>query len=128
MTETLYTEVTGGTVILAGQRGTLTGLQTQRRIGTVDGIDTVAAFVRLDGPVDADGRYLAPGPMLYVTLGAKVAHCTCLVVGDSPHRSWCPSSTGRTVYQEVTGWRVIDRDEFDRINELDVLRADMGWK
>lgn len=29
---------------------------------------------------------------------------------------------------EVTAHRAIDRDEFDRLNGLDVLRAELGWK
>lgn len=101
-TATLYTEVTGTTAILADQRGTVTGLHTHPAHGTL------GAFVRLDGPVDAEGRYIAPGAMLYVTLGARV--------GERGER------------HEVTGWRVINRDEFDRILELDTLRADLGWK
>lgn len=101
-THTIYTEVTGTTAYLAGQRGTVTGLHTHPAHGTL------GAFVRLEGPTDAAGRFIAQGPMLYVALGAK-----------SGDRGQC---------HEVAGWRVIDRDEFDRINELDTLRADLGWK
>lgn len=100
--ETLYAEVTGTTCYLNEQRGTVTGLHTHPVQGTL------GAFVRLDGPVDERGVYLAPGPMVYVTLGQRV--------GDRGER------------HEVTGWRVIDRDEFDRINTLDELRRDLGWK
>lgn len=57
----------------------------------------VGAFVKLD---ERD-------VMLYVTLG--------LACGD------------RGAWHEVASAREIDRDEFDRINTLDVLRREMGW-
>lgn len=108
-TNTIYTETTGTTVLLDGQRGTLTGLHRTIRPGvTAPTFDTVGAFVRLDGPTDPAGRYMTQGPMLYVALGAQV--------GDRGER------------HEVTGWRVIDRDEFDRITELNTLRVATGWK
>jgi hypothetical protein len=52
------------------------------------------------------GSYITPGAMLYVTLGSKT----------------------NATHHEVKTWRVIDRDEFDRINDLDILRRDLGWK
>lgn len=97
----IYTTTTGGTVYLNGQRGTLTGLKSEGHTFT-------HAFVRLDGPVDNDGTYIAPGPMLYVTLGGR-------------------KDEGANTWREAVSWRVIDRDEFDRINEIDTLRRDLGW-
>jgi hypothetical protein len=64
-----------------------------------EGPHVVAAFVKV--PV-CDGS----GPMLFVRLGRNV---------DETHR-------------EVVSVRPIDRDEFDRLNTLDTLRHDLGWR
>lgn len=98
---TIYTEATGTTCYLGGQRGTVTGLHTHPAHGVL------GAFIRLDGPTDAAGVYMAPGPMLYADLGRATGE--------------------RGQYHEVTAWRVIDRDQFDRITGLDTLRRDLGW-
>lgn len=52
--------------------------------------------------------HLDEGGMLYVTLGAAR--------GD------------RSQWREVATSRRIDRDEFDRLTEIDTLRRDMGWR
>lgn len=103
--QTIYTETTGCTVILGDQRGTLTELHHE---GVGDHRRTVGAFVRLDGPVDAEGRCIAQGPMLYVTLGK--------VTGN------------RGQDHEVTGWRVVTRDDFDHIVGIEDFRASCGWR
>lgn len=99
--DTLYTETTGTTCYVAGQRGTVTGLQ--RDLGRI-----VGAFVKLDGPTDTEGRYTGAGALLLVELG----HAT----GD------------RGAWHTVTGSRPIDRAEFDRLTGLDSLAHDLGWR
>lgn len=98
----LYVETTGTTCYLAGQRGTVTGLHTHPAHGVL------GAFVQLEGPTDAAGTYLAPGPVLYVELGAAE--------GD------------RGQWREATSWRVLDRDGFDQLTGLDTLRTELGWR
>lgn len=48
------------------------------------------------------------GPMLYARLGR--------ITGDKGD------------HREVTSLRAIDRDEFDRLEGLDTLRRDLGWR
>ena len=66
-----------------------------------EGRHLVGAFVHC--PIK-DGK----GPTLYVELGK--------ITGE------------RGEHREVTSYRVIDREEFDRLNTLDQLRRDLGWR
>jgi hypothetical protein len=66
-----------------------------------EGRHLVGAFVHC--PIK-DGK----GPMLYVELGK--------ITGE------------RGEHREVTSYRVIGREEFDRLNTLDQLRRDLGWR
>lgn len=77
---------------------------------------TVVGFThnRLDatGPVAIyreDGAFLRldAGGMLYIELGERAGR--------------------RGQYAEITSWRQIDRDEFDRLTGLAEVRASMGW-
>lgn len=52
--------------------------------------------------------HLDSGQMLHVALGRST--------GD------------RDQWHAVRSFREIDRDEFDRLTEIDVLRRDMGWR
>lgn len=72
---------------------------------------TVTAVVREPGlrnTVRAAFVHLDCGDMLYVTLGRPT--------GD------------RDAWHEVRLSRRIDREEFDRLNTLDQLRRDLGWR
>lgn len=105
----IYTETLGTNCLLGGQHGIVTGLirapaGTSRDVRPRKPTD---AFVKLEGPVDTQGRFIAPGHMLHLILGA--------------------ARGARLQRSDVTGWRVIDRDEFDRLNDLDTLRRDLGW-
>lgn len=63
-----------------------------------DGRHTVGAFIKV--PIQ-DGQ----GPVLYARLGRTIK--------------------GK---REIVSTRHIGRDEFDRLNELDTLRRDLGWR
>lgn len=115
-TTNFVTALRGCSASLAGQRGTVTG--THIELGRLS-----AVFVKLDGPHDAHGFYIASGPMLFVTLGRQ---CTVGEVSGVPAH-WKGDRDRLTDTYEVTGWRVIDRDEFDRIHDLDEVRRDLGW-
>lgn len=110
--DTIYTEVTGTTCRVNGERGTVTGfmLEVGKKVG---------AFVKLD----------ERSAMLYVELGAQVAACSCgrPDLGLDGHHVQCNVTTGRSVHHEVTAAREIDRDEFDRITGLDEARREWGW-
>lgn len=104
----IYTESLGTNCVLGGQQGIVTGLIRESRGTSRDEWrKPTDAFVKLEGPADAQGRFIAPGPMLHVSLGEAT--------GD------------RRQHSEVLGWRVIDRDEFDHLNDLDTLRRELGW-
>ena len=108
---TIYTEVTGTTCYLDGRRGTAVGFK--HGIGHhLDGV-----FVSM-----------AEGGMRYAEVGARVAKCSCGFKDFNldAHRETC-TITGRKTSHEVTSHRVIDRDEFDRLNGLDALRTELGW-
>lgn len=80
-------------------RGMVVGFTTNRRV-IIDGvIQNVidGAFIRVDGTTT----------ILYVELGE--------LSGD------------RSDYREILGWRVIDRDEFDRLTGIADARTAMGW-
>lgn len=110
-TDTINVLNASTTAVLNGQRGTLIELHKEPRPGTTGPwFVVIGAFVRLDGPHDHAGRFMTPGPMLYVTLREEVRSAF-----EVPER-------------DVTGWRVIDRDEFDRLTGLDVLRCNLGWR
>lgn len=68
-----------------------------------DGPHVVGAFAAIPPRHHESGE---PVRMLHVTLGKTV--------GDD--------------LREVVGTRFIDRDEFDRMTELDTLRHDLGWR
>lgn len=36
--------------------------------------------------------------------------------------------SGQPIWHEVIGSREIDRDEFDRLNHMDSVRHEMGWR
>ena len=112
--DTIYTETPGTTCYLDGARGAVTGLNTTTGINARH----IGAFISM-----------ASGGMRYAELGDLIATCTC---GSEPlglveHHDRCNLSTGRKTHQEVTAHRLIDRDEFDRLNGLDTLRAELGW-
>jgi hypothetical protein len=72
---------------------------------------TVTAIVRdpgLRNTVRAAFVHLDSGPMLYVVLGSACGE--------------------RGTWHDVRSSRRIDREEFDRLNTLDQLRRDMGWR
>lgn len=96
---TIYTGHTGCSVEIDGEHGRLTGLHK-------DGKHIVGAFVHV--PPESS-VHQAPGHMLYVALGRKVID-------------------GAGERHEVFSARLIDRDEFDRLNTLDQLRRDLGWQ
>jgi len=64
-----------------------------------EGPHVVGAFIKV--PI-VDGA----GPMLYAQLGRTVDE----------------------TLREIVSVRAIDRDEFDRLNTLDELRRDLGWR
>lgn len=72
------------------------------------GRGTVTGLHRNLGRTVAAFVKMDAGPMLYVTLG----HAT----GE------------RDAWHTVTDMRRIDRAEFDRINELDTLAHELGWR
>ena len=95
---TIYTGHTGCNVEIDGEHGRVTGLHK-------DGKHIVGAFVHV--PPESS-VHQAPGHMLYVALGRQF--------GESFEQR-----------HEVLSARLIDRDEFDRLNTLDQLRRDLGW-
>ncbi|MDF2991884.1 MAG: hypothetical protein K0S37_2398 [Microbacterium sp.] len=95
----LYIEVTGCNATVGGEHGTTVGFTRNR----LDATGPVAIY-RVDGAfVRLDER----PAMMYVELGEHLG--------------------SRSQYAEVTGWREIDRDEFDRLTRLAEYRASMGW-
>jgi hypothetical protein len=96
---TIYTGHTGCNVEIDGEHGRVTGIHK-------DGKHVVGAFVHV--PPESS-VHQAPGHMLYVALGRKVID-------------------GAGERHEVLSARLIDRDEFDRLNTLDQLRRDLGWQ
>ena len=80
---------------------------------TIDGMHGYVTGFHKEGPHLLGAFVHVPiaagkGPMLYVELGATV--------GDA----------GR--WREVASFRVIDREEFDQLNDLERLRRDLGWR
>jgi len=109
---TIYTEVTGCTCYLDGERGTMVGMK--HGIGHhLDGV-----FVLMN-----------EGGMRYVEVGAKVAACNCgrPSLNREGHHEHCNVPRDRKTSHEVRSHREIDRDEFDRLNGIDALRAELGW-
>lgn len=95
----LYVETLGTNCSVGGNHGTVRGL-LRRTPSKID-----AVFVRMDHPATGaqDG-----GDMLLVTVNP-------VPIGD------------RGQWRSVQRWRRIDRPEFDRLNEIDQLRRDLGW-
>lgn len=113
MNTTIYPGV-GTTCRVNNDRATITGLKSTY------GLDSrlLGLFARTD-----------TGTMHYLTLGAQVATCTCgaTVLGKETHNVLCDLAQGRKGHYEVTGESEIDRDAFDRLNGIDMLRAELGW-
>lgn len=114
----IYTESTGCTTYINGERGTLTGFTSF--LAQVTG-----AFVRLD----------ERPAMLYVTLGRRSSGpCDCPAqFRTQEHRaepagSRCRTLSGRTTHHEFVSAREVDRDEFDRLTAITELRAELGWR
>lgn len=111
--KTIYA-LAGTTTYATGSRGVVVGvLSTYGTNPRVTG-----AFVREDG-----------GDMEYVTLGNAIAACNCgaPLIGN-PCLTQCNTILDRRTHYEVKGSSKIDRDEFDRLNGLDQLRAELGWR
>lgn len=113
-TQTIYTEATGCTTYINGERGILVEF-TRGVAGYKTG-----GFVRLD----------ERPAMLYVTFGASVTGpCDCWTQTDAEraHNPQCRTQGDRLTHREVTGSREITRDEFDALTGLAEIRRSMGW-
>lgn len=111
--KTIYAHA-GTTTYITGSRGVVVGVLST--YGTNP--RTTGAFVREDG-----------GDMGYVTLGNPIAPCDCgAPLFGNPCVAKCATTLDRRTHHEVKGSRKIDRDEFDRLNGLDQLRAELGWR
>lgn len=99
---------------VSGERGVIKHI-THTQHGEISG-----ALVRLD----------ERPAFVYVSLGMRALTCTC---GAEPlrrehHHPRCDlMSNLSTYFREVLGWRLIDRDEFDRLTGIASLRAEFGW-
>jgi hypothetical protein len=114
MSETIYTEVTGCTTYIGGERGVLVEF-TKGIAGYITG-----GFVRLD----------ERPAMIYVTFGKRVTGpCECWSQSDPSrgHNPLCRALSDRLTHREVTGSREVTRDEFDALTGLAEVRRSMGW-
>lgn len=87
-------------------------------------IETTPTNCTIDGEhgqVTAIVRDLAPRR----TPRAAFVH---LDMGDMVYATLGEASGDRGQWCEVRSFRRIDRDEFDRLNELDTLRSELGWR
>ena len=104
MTSSTTTATTTATTIYTEVRGTNCTIDGRRGI--------VTGFTYGPGLTSPELRFafvkLDSGEMLHVQLGRAT--------GD------------RGAHHEVTGSRVIDRAEFDRLNGIDEIRTALGWR
>lgn len=87
-------------------------------------------YSRHGEPTGAMVRLDERSVIVHVSLGMRALTCTCgadalVRQAHSPHCNLMSNLS--TNYREVTGWREVDRDEFDHLTGIDTLRAEFGW-